>query len=208
MSDWAYNVCCCWTHFDKITNWSDDWRVRQQIIGSRQPAGAKSDFNSFSVLHWQEKFHQDKFAYVSSNGGVRWACFNTSLHVSAPGQACGLNTTTSSKTRRASPHIVRRHAVVFKDRFQATSLNKYLVIFVGRGLNVICRTNTTVSSRSKHHACYPASQYRSGCRFQCIRRINALLSVGTNVKIRDNNKSIHEGTTMRAAHAKSMKGDL
>lgn len=40
---------------------------------------------------------------------------------------------------RVSLHIVRRRAIL-KDRCQATSLNKYLVIFVAWRLNVICRT--------------------------------------------------------------------
>lgn len=110
---------------------------------------------------------KDEFAYVSSNSGVRCAHCNTSLHFSPPvplpGQDCGLNTTTSSKPCRVSPHFVGRHAVVVKDRFQATSLNKYLVIFVAWRLNVICRTNTTARSRSKKHTCYPASQYLRGC---------------------------------------------
>ncbi len=90
-----------------------------------------------------------------------------------PGQDCGHNTTTSSKPCRVSPHIVRRRAVVLKDRFQATSLNKYLVIFVALRLNVIRRTNTTASARSKDHTYYPASLCLGRCQFKCIWRTNA-----------------------------------
>ena len=113
----------------------------------------------FLTLNDKKNSTKDSFAYVSSNSGVRCAYCNASLHLSAhiplPGQDCGLGTTTSSKPRRVSPHTVRRRAVVLEDRFQATSLNKYLVIFVALRLNVIFRTNTAASARSKDHTCSP-----------------------------------------------------
>lgn len=80
------------------------------------------------------KFHKKiiTFAYVSSTSGVCRDRCDASLLFSplalAPGEDCGLNTTTSSKPRRVSPHFVRRHAVVVKDGFHATSLNKYLAV--------------------------------------------------------------------------------
>lgn len=132
------------------------------------------------------------FACVSSNNGVLSSILNYTFVIKD--KTAG--STPQPLPNRAGfpppPHRQETHRRLsgFKFQFQATSLNKYLVIFVAWRFNVICRTNTTASSRSKHHTCHPASQFMSECRFKCTWRMNASLRAQANMKILDKNKSI------------------
>lgn len=125
---------------------------------------------------------------MSRNSGVRCAYCNTTLHLSAPiplpGQDCGLNTTTSSKPCRVSPHIVRRQTVVLKDRFQATSLNKYLVIFCG--LEVKCDMPHKYHSKLKIQWSYILSS------FSKTRRVSIQVYVKNEFIVKSSNMKILE----------------
>lgn len=79
--------------------------------------------------------------YLSSKGGVQTSVLLFSI------QDKIVSSTPKTLPNHAGfpPHTtVSRRAVDFKGWFQATSLNKYLVIFVAGRLNVICHINTKV----------------------------------------------------------------
>lgn len=79
--------------------------------------------------------------YLSSKSGWRLQCFYSTSRTRLWAQHQKLFQTTQG----FPPHTtVSRRAVDFKGWFQATSLNKYLVIFVAGRLNVICHMNTKV----------------------------------------------------------------
>lgn len=127
-------------------------------------------------IPWKMNLHTCQVIVVC---GVLTAILHYASVVLSPFQDKTVGSTPQplQKPCRVSPHFVGRHAVVVKDRFQATSLNKYLVISVAWRLNVIRRTNTTASSRSKEHTCYPVSQCLRGCWFKRTLGMIAVKSV-------------------------------
>lgn len=79
--------------------------------------------------------------YLSSKGGVQTSV----LLFSIQDKIVSSTPKTLPNHTGFPPHTtVSRRAVDFKGWFQATSLNKYLVIFVAGRLNLICHINTKV----------------------------------------------------------------